>query len=967
MKKSLALVLALVMVLSSFSFVSAAPDFADVAGTKYENAVARLELLEILKGYPDGTFKPEGSITRAEFAAVAVRAKGLAGVAEAAAGLPSGFSDVPASHWAAGYVGTAGSTGVVQGIGGGLFAPNAPVKYEEAVTMLVRALGYEPEAQSKGGYPFGYLVVAEEIGLLDGARSTTGTFATRGLVALLTDNAMEIPMMVSIGFGDNIRWVVSGSKAHGGDAEYLLGKLGVDEFEGIVMANFMVNSRLDEEEITLYDLNDEKNITLEVSPSVDISAILGLEVTAWAKDDVVFAVTVETDSDLIAYDSVAGVTEDDVDLLVLDDTFEWAMNDADYDDATVYVNNVSVDLDEATGFGRFVMNSDNEIVFAYLFDFEDYGVVSEIDATDMEFASVVSADFDTLELDAAEEIYVFTKEMSAMSLEDVAKDMSVFFWIDADDNYFIMAFEAMAEGTLEEIRTRDSRINVEGTTYLVAVDGALFSDDEMDTFARWTKNDYALIEDYLDEEVVVYLDVDGRAMVLTTDVSVSSTVYGIVTWWSEGRTDTLTIFNKDGEEVTYNFDDRNYMPTEFPTPDVKGTTQDIVGVKLTLNKDGEITAVDMATSEKPISKEQDKERVMIDDVAYYLLKDTIIMKAYDDEDGKLEPSILKYEDMVKLAIAATDDNSVQFITKGTSKDLALVIFEDVDFQATDDTMYAIATGDRFVRNGDYRIELDVVGEGKAVYTLAGAPTIAKGNLVTFEMNNKGEAVVDVVNATTRDVLEVLTNYFTVATDGEYRVTSKTLFYKVSSTGSLDGTTTFSRIDLNDRVKVLANDEDEAMVVVDYTPQLGQAVPAVATFEVAFQAHEGAVIVVGGKTVTGYTIQLAAGTYAYTITTPGYETVTGEVKVVDKAVFVANTFVALPALAYEGGDDLFVTLSADEANYRVVIGGIGYEIVDGVVDLAALGFDDGELFEAKLVAVSAPTTAIVTESFFYDAP
>src|SRR5690554_4076424 len=278
MKKHLALVLALVMVLTSFSFVSAAPDFADVAGTEFENAVNRLELLEILKGYPDGTFKPEDSITRAEFAAVAVRAKGLSGVAEAAAGLPSGFSDVPAWHWAAGYVGTAGSTGIVNGIGNGLFAPAAPVKYEEAVTMLVRALGYEPEAQTKGGYPYGYLVVAEEIGLLDGARSTTGSFATRGLVALLTDNAMEIPMMVSIGFGDNVRWVVSGSKEHGGDEVYLLHSLGVDEFEGIVMENFHVNSRLDADEIRVKDLSDDSMVTLEVTGSVDVNAILGLEV-----------------------------------------------------------------------------------------------------------------------------------------------------------------------------------------------------------------------------------------------------------------------------------------------------------------------------------------------------------------------------------------------------------------------------------------------------------------------------------------------------------------------------------------------------------------------------------------------------------------------------------------------------------------------------------------------------------------
>lgn len=234
MKKSLALVLALIMVLSSFSFVSAAPDFADVAGTKYEEAVSRLELLNVLKGYPDGSFKPEGMITRAEFAAVAVRARGLENVAVAAKGLATGFSDVPASHWASGYVGTAASMGIVNGIGNGLFAPSAPVKYEEAVTMLVRALGYESEAMAKGGYPFGYLIVAEDIGLLDDARSTQGTFASRGLVALLTDNALEIPMMITVGFGSDARYVVSGEERT--KAVYLLDYMGFDTVEGRVVS-----------------------------------------------------------------------------------------------------------------------------------------------------------------------------------------------------------------------------------------------------------------------------------------------------------------------------------------------------------------------------------------------------------------------------------------------------------------------------------------------------------------------------------------------------------------------------------------------------------------------------------------------------------------------------------------------------------------------------------------------------------
>ncbi len=56
MKKILALVLALALVLGAFTFAAAAP-MEDVVGTDYEDAVARLGALGIIAGYPDGTFR----------------------------------------------------------------------------------------------------------------------------------------------------------------------------------------------------------------------------------------------------------------------------------------------------------------------------------------------------------------------------------------------------------------------------------------------------------------------------------------------------------------------------------------------------------------------------------------------------------------------------------------------------------------------------------------------------------------------------------------------------------------------------------------------------------------------------------------------------------------------------------------------------------------------------------------------
>lgn len=812
MKKSLALVLALVMVLSSFSFVSAAPDFADVKGTKYEDAVARLEMLDILKGYPDGTFKPENTITRAEFAAVAVRVKGLGAVAEAAAGLPSGFTDVPASHWAAGYVGVAGSTGIVNGIGGGLFAPSAPVKYEEAVTMLVRALGYEVSAQAKGGYPFGYLIVAQEIKLLDGVKGTMGTPAVRGLVAQMTDNALEIPMMIQVGFGADTKWVVSGKE--GTDKQYLLSGLGVDEIEGIVDGNFRVTTRYKADEISI----DGKKY--EVSSSVDVDSILGFDVTAWVKDDVLFAVAIETDEADMAYDVVKSVSEGDVELTVLDDVYDWARN------AVVYVNNAKVSdlVDIPTNtYGRFVFNDDEEVRFAYLFDFEDYGVVTAIDKTDMEYASVLTVDVEELALDDAEEIYVFTKEMAKADIEDVEKGTAVFFWIDADDNYYILMSADVAEGTLEAVRVSDSRLTVEGKTISRASE-AMMSVDNMKNFGEWLG--YVDVIDFVDEEVVVYLDLAGKAMVLVSDFEVTSdTMYGIATWYTEARTPKLSIFTADGEEVEYAFETRS-MASAFVEIDF--INNEYAAVVYELNKDGEIASIDIEEDIVDLDKGVDNSWFTMDDTPtrYYLTDNTVIFKPLKGTAAELDPSVIKVSEIKDMAISNED----AIVVLGTGRDAAMIVFTSATFKAVDEVQYGIVTGIPYRSGSNYKVEIDVVGEGKAVYTLSAlgsAPEIvSKGDIVTFVMNNSGKAEVTIVNniplATTTDAaiqeITAIDGNYVTTDDGDYKVASDTLYYITKTNGELDTTTRFSRIIVGDFVVILTAEGSETVkVMLKVTP------------------------------------------------------------------------------------------------------------------------------------------------------
>ena len=104
MKKLLALVLALAMALGTFSFAAAAPE--DVVGTEFEEAVVRLVALGIIDGFPDGTYKPGEPVTRAQFAKIVVASLGVGEAAQYAQGATK-FSDVPADHWASGYINVA--------------------------------------------------------------------------------------------------------------------------------------------------------------------------------------------------------------------------------------------------------------------------------------------------------------------------------------------------------------------------------------------------------------------------------------------------------------------------------------------------------------------------------------------------------------------------------------------------------------------------------------------------------------------------------------------------------------------------------------------------------------------------------------------------------------------------------------------------------------------------------------------
>ena len=182
MKKVLSFVLVLSMILGSFGMAFAAAP-SDVVGKDYEDAVNVLMELGVVDGYKDGTYRPENVVTRAEMATLIIKALGLNDYAVG----KSGFSDM-AGHWADPYVAYAASLGFISGYGDGTFRPNQPITYDQAITMVVQALGYKAEYMV-GGYPGAFVAQAKTLGMLDGIKSGAAG-ANRGDVATLLFNTL---------------------------------------------------------------------------------------------------------------------------------------------------------------------------------------------------------------------------------------------------------------------------------------------------------------------------------------------------------------------------------------------------------------------------------------------------------------------------------------------------------------------------------------------------------------------------------------------------------------------------------------------------------------------------------------------------------------------------------------------------------------------------------------------------------
>lgn len=188
MKKFIAIIMAVIMIMSFATIAFAANGFTDVSKSRYETAINELYDLGIVNGYSATKFGTNYTLTRAEACAIIVRA--LYG--EKMVHDVINFTDVSYRDWFYDYVNTAVFYDIMHGHNATTFAPNDEITYDQMATLILNALGYNAP-QLAGEWPVNVERIAARLGLYTNIYSYVDGSdpITRGEACQMLYNALD--------------------------------------------------------------------------------------------------------------------------------------------------------------------------------------------------------------------------------------------------------------------------------------------------------------------------------------------------------------------------------------------------------------------------------------------------------------------------------------------------------------------------------------------------------------------------------------------------------------------------------------------------------------------------------------------------------------------------------------------------------------------------------------------------------
>lgn len=198
MKKIISITLITLLIISSLTAFA----YDDIGNSPYKEEIYYLSRYAIMKR-EQTSFRPNDGLTRAEAAKYLLRASNVNN--ESASNYNEQisqikYSDISNEHWGYHYIYAATVREMMNGYSDKTVRPDENVTAIELITMAVRAVGYEEKAKEAGGYPDGYIKIAEEIGITKKLNLAYDQIITREQTAMIIYNTIRVPLNLVVGF-----------------------------------------------------------------------------------------------------------------------------------------------------------------------------------------------------------------------------------------------------------------------------------------------------------------------------------------------------------------------------------------------------------------------------------------------------------------------------------------------------------------------------------------------------------------------------------------------------------------------------------------------------------------------------------------------------------------------------------------------------------------------------------------------
>jgi len=890
-KKSLVALLVVVAMIMT----AVLPAFAATEPAKKEvlsDAAHRLIALGIVKGDDKGYVNEDDPVTRAEAAAMVIRALNMATASDLQKG-QTRFADVNADaglQWATGVVNVAVSQGIINGYPDGRFDGRGNVTYAQFAKMMVYALNYGVTVEG-GVWPTAVLAKADELGLTKKVSVVADAPMTRGAVIRMVDNSLTVPTLKQTGYGDVSIYDPTG--------ETLLAKLGLDELEGRIIEVPQVAKGLAKDQVTMYvdkvngetDEDEDDRIkseeTLDVMEGVDAQGFFGLKVIAWVNDDdeILYVTQKTKDSDVLVDVVDEFKDKNKATLLVADKDYKFRDGSRrDQEEATIYINDETVDLEEffdkkyeGNIYGRFVKDGD-EVVFAYLFDFEKSGVITKVDDKGFEYFDK-GGNTRKIRFDDYDDVIFLAPDLKIGSIDDLEEEGVAYWYEDTDDDelYVVTSARNKVEGKLD--RVRDDEMFIDGKKYKTVKPfgsaGTTVSSNDNEDIERWMDGDDLAdeVEDLTGTDVIALLDIVGRVRHVVGDSEAGAgDQYGVATdAYQTGREYMIRIMGKDGKEVAYPVEKRGdwdpfrkYFENKF---DETNEDTPYLPVKYKLSGDGEVKDGELFLVAGDVGPFENWDfangKATYDGISFTLADDddlfygqvyefdddddyidfvkghnvggkryvegkTVIMNLALDDGEWDDPEVLEWDKISSKNIPVAKDEEVYAVGYNTP-DAKLVVFVQNFDDVVDDEEFGVTAGKPTYDGSDWWIEVDVAGEGKVEYKIDDEfKGFKKGYLLSFTVSSSDKLRPGTFYTRTKtDVQKAVEvfddgNYLELGpvgaekADKKFKIAKDAVVYDLNKDYDLDKKLDYTDIDMGDKILYVKDDSDIIRAVLIVT-------------------------------------------------------------------------------------------------------------------------------------------------------